>query len=46
LAAWLAQWPATGGTAYERMQLALARVPESIRKLADVVAARGRGEAA
>jgi hypothetical protein len=46
LGAWLAQWPATGGTAYERMQLALARVPESIRKLAEVVAARGRGEAA
>ena len=27
LAEWLAHWPATGGTAYERMQLALTRVP-------------------
>ena len=29
LAEWLAHWPATGGTAYERLQLALSRVPRS-----------------
>jgi 50S ribosome-binding GTPase len=46
LAAWLAQWPATGGTAYERLQLALSRVPESIRKLDAIIAARSRGNAA
>jgi hypothetical protein len=37
LAEWLARWPATGGTAYERVQLALARVPAAIRQLADAV---------
>jgi hypothetical protein len=33
LSEWLARWPATGGTAYERIQLALARVPTAIRQL-------------
>jgi 50S ribosome-binding GTPase len=33
LADWLARWPATGGTAYERLQLALSRVPHGIKKL-------------
>jgi hypothetical protein len=33
LADWLAQWPATGGSAYERLQATLRRVPESIREL-------------
>ncbi|HTK74697.1 MAG TPA: GTPase domain-containing protein [Gemmataceae bacterium] len=33
LAEWLARWPATGGTAYERLQLALSRVPHAIKKL-------------
>ncbi|HEX4591330.1 MAG TPA: hypothetical protein VH120_15445, partial [Gemmataceae bacterium] len=34
LSEWLARWPATGGTAYERIQLALTRVPTAIRHLA------------
>jgi hypothetical protein len=33
LGVWLAQWPATGGTTYERIQLALTRVPSAIRHL-------------
>ncbi len=33
LSAWLAQWPATGGSEFERLQLALQRIPESIRQL-------------
>ncbi len=35
---WLAQWPATGGTSYERLQLALTRIPQSLVKLEDAVA--------
>jgi hypothetical protein len=35
LSEWLARWPATGGTVYERIQLALSRVPAAIRRLAD-----------
>jgi hypothetical protein len=46
LGAWLAQWPATGGTAYERLQLALSRVPDSIKALDAAVAARGKGDTA
>jgi hypothetical protein len=33
MAEWLAQWPATGGSAYERMQLALKRIPSAIQQL-------------
>jgi hypothetical protein len=33
LAEWLAQWPATGGSAYERLQQALRRIPASIQQL-------------
>jgi 50S ribosome-binding GTPase len=33
LADWLARWPATGGSAYEKLQGALRRVPESIAQL-------------
>jgi GTP-binding protein EngB required for normal cell division len=40
---WLSAWPTTGGTAYERMQLALSRVPDSIKKLDAEMAARLRG---
>jgi hypothetical protein len=40
LAAWLIDWPATGGSAFERLQLALRRLPESIRQLHDIVNAR------
>ncbi len=33
LAEWLAKWPATGGSAYEKLQGALRRVPETIAQL-------------
>lgn len=38
LAEWLAQWPATGGTAYERLQLALSRIPPALQQLDAAVA--------
>jgi hypothetical protein len=44
LADWLAGWPATGGTAYERIQLALARVPSVIRQLAAEVKTKTEGQ--
>ena len=37
LAEWLAQWPATGGSTYERLQLALRRIPPAVRQLAGLV---------
>jgi hypothetical protein len=37
LAEWLAQWPATGGSAYERLNLALRRIPSGIRQLNEAV---------
>ncbi len=40
LAEWLIQWPVTGGSAFERLQLTLRRLPESIRQLQEVVNAR------
>src|SRR5262249_49779647 len=33
LAEWLIKWPASGGSAYEKLQAALRRVPESIAQL-------------
>lgn len=33
LAAWLAQWPATGGSDWERLQLVLHRIPDAIAQL-------------
>jgi hypothetical protein len=33
LAQWLAQWPATGGSAYERLRLALNRIPPALSQL-------------
>ena len=33
LAEWLVQWPATGGSAYERLQLALRRIPPAVQQL-------------
>jgi hypothetical protein len=33
LAEWLTQWPATGGSAFERLQLALRRIPAAITQL-------------
>lgn len=32
---WLTQWPSTGGSAYERLQVTLRRVPELIRALSE-----------
>jgi hypothetical protein len=40
LAEWLTQWPATGGSAYERLQLALRRLPDGIRQLQEAVLER------
>jgi hypothetical protein len=37
LAEYLTRWPATGGSAFERLQLALQRVPPALRKLAKAV---------
>ena len=33
LAEWLVQWPATGGSEFERLQTALRRLPESIKQM-------------
>lgn len=33
LAEWLARWPATGGSSFERLQLALTRLPQSIAQV-------------
>jgi GTP-binding protein EngB required for normal cell division len=33
LAQWLTQWPATGGSAYERLRLALNRIPPALSQL-------------
>jgi hypothetical protein len=33
LAEWLTQWPATGGTAFERLQTALHRIPSDVQQL-------------
>ncbi|HEV3119878.1 MAG TPA: GTPase domain-containing protein, partial [Gemmataceae bacterium] len=38
LAEWLAQWPATGGSSFERLQLALRRIPHALRQLDGAVA--------
>ena len=40
LAAWLAEWPATGGSSFERLQQVLRRVPLTIRSLEERVAAK------
>jgi hypothetical protein len=33
LAEWLAQWPTTGGSSYERLHLALRRIPTALKQL-------------
>jgi len=33
LAQWLIEWPSTGGSAYERLQIALRRIPQTIHDL-------------
>jgi hypothetical protein len=43
LAEWLAQWPATGGSTFERVQLALRRVPSAIQQVSAAVQAAARG---
>jgi len=40
LAEWFIEWPVTGGSTYERLQLALRRLPESIRQVHEIVNAR------
>jgi hypothetical protein len=40
LAEWLAQWPVATGSAYERLQLALRRIPTTLQQLDAAVAAR------
>ena len=42
LADWLTAWPATGGSAYEKLQVALRRVPETIAKIKDLAEPRLR----
>jgi len=37
---WLANWPATGGSTFERLQLALRRVPEALQQLRQWIEAR------
>ena len=45
LAEWLSQWPATGGSTFERLQAALRRIPQSVRHLDDLVAHCAAGAA-
>jgi hypothetical protein len=40
LAEWMAQWPATGGSTFERLQLALKRIPSAILELQRAVEAK------
>jgi ethanolamine utilization protein EutP (predicted NTPase) len=40
LAEWLAEWPATGGSSIEKLQQVLKRVPETIARLEQKVAAK------
>ena len=37
MADWLTQWPATGGSTYEKLQMALRRVPNTIRQIAELI---------
>lgn len=37
MADWLTQWPSTGGSTYEKLNMALRRVPATIRQLAEVI---------
>ncbi|HSQ57633.1 MAG TPA: GTPase, partial [Gemmata sp.] len=43
LAVWLAQWPATGGSSFEKLQQVLQRVPDAIRQLDERVRAKIAG---
>jgi hypothetical protein len=33
MAEWLTKWPATGGSSFERLQLALSRIPPAVQQL-------------
>jgi GTP-binding protein EngB required for normal cell division len=44
LGEWLTQWPATGGSAFERLQLALRRIPQAVRDLEARVQAATHGQ--
>jgi hypothetical protein len=43
LADWLTAWPATGGSAFERLQLALRRIPHGLAELNMMVRAKYEG---
>jgi hypothetical protein len=43
LADWLTAWPATGGSAFERLQQALRRLPEDLQELNRMVQAKYEG---
>ncbi len=40
LAEWLAQWPSTGGSSFERLQLALRRIPAAVQQVDGLLRAR------
>lgn len=40
LAQWLAEWPSTGGTSFEKLQQVLKRVPDAIRAMEQRVSAK------
>ncbi len=40
VAEWLAQWPITGGSDFEKLNAVLHRVPDAVRKLDDAVTAK------
>ncbi len=40
LADWLTKWPTTGGSSFERLQLALRRIPDGIRQLNEMTQKR------
>ena len=46
LADWLGQWPATGGSPYQRLHLALQRLPADVQKLEREVEEAARRQAA
>jgi hypothetical protein len=43
LAEWLANWPATGGSMFERLQLALRRIPPAIHQLDEEIRRKYEG---
>jgi hypothetical protein len=40
LAQWLTQWPSTGGSSFERLQLALRRIPQTLQEVNAMVRAK------